>query len=112
VLAYVLPFSADVLLLTLGRTQLRGSTVFGIAPEVGPFTGRTAVELKVTPCLSSSICCEASARLLISPGSIANLKFSRREVMIKCNDIAAGSQNLSNVANCERCLFCAGAGSQ
>lgn len=33
--------------------------MYGIAPEVGPLNGGTAVELEVGPYLSSNICCEA-----------------------------------------------------
>ena len=41
--------------------------MYGIAPEVGPLNGGTAVEFKVGPYLSSNICCEASRETVDPP---------------------------------------------
>jgi len=42
-----LPQCADVLLFTLGNTQLKRSAVYSISPEVGPLSGGTDIALQV-----------------------------------------------------------------
>ncbi len=42
-----LPQCADVLLFTLGNTQLKRSAVYSISPEIGPLNGGTDIALQV-----------------------------------------------------------------
>ena len=70
--------------------------MYGIAPEVGPLNGETAVELEVSPCLSSNTCCEASRETVGLPVSTSLLNFSTHEIMITCKDVAGRSRSFEN----------------